>query len=204
MRIYETFELKDKWKILSGNWNGCSRCHLGETCTKNVLGRGRLPADLLFIGEAPGPDEDLRGEPFIGRAGKILECLIRDARKVVRKKGGDPLFTYFITNTVACYPDDGHGGFRVPTLEEMESCKDRVICTINLADPRGIVLLGKTALTAYSKIYTKNLKTWKGSPKHLFHPSYLARRGGTSSLDYKNTYYALADYLLSLPERSSS
>lgn len=200
MIVFLTMPDRMIWERHVKTWESCVRCPLGEKCSSHVLGRGTLPADILFIGEAPGPEEDLKGQPFVGRSGKLLDCLIRDTRRRLRsRQEPSQSFTYFIANTLACYPDDGQGGFRAPLKTELEQCSPRVVDVTHQVQPKGIILLGKSALAAYNTYYAQFLKTWPGPTLHVYHPSYLLRRGGTTSQEYKETYDAIAKFLSSLP-----
>ena len=110
----------------------CTRCpELVDSRTRIVNGVGPADAEILFVGEAPGEQEDAEGEPFVGRSGGILNDVLRDAgidRTVVR-----------ITNTVRCRPPDN----RDPTSEERSNCRQHLDAEIDAVDPSVIVTLGK-------------------------------------------------------------
>jgi DNA polymerase len=111
---------------------GCTRCE--ELCASRsriVNGVGPDDAELLFVGEAPGENEDERGEPFVGRSGDVLDDALRDrglARRDVR-----------ITNCVRCRPPDN----RDPTVEELANCREYLEREIDAVDPAVVVTLGK-------------------------------------------------------------
>src|SRR3990172_1574592 len=135
-----------RWADHRAAWLDCQRCSLGSEARCHVLGRGRIPADLLVLGEAPGPIENATGRPFDGPAGQVLdEILTRFARlwggiaevELARCKPPEP--SIFISNILACLPGDGHGGFREPTLAEATACRPRVIELIDLVRPAGLV-----------------------------------------------------------------
>ena len=111
---------------------GCERCPaLVESRTRIVNGVGPATASLLFVGEAPGQEEDAKGEPFVGRSGAILDEVLRDsglARADVR-----------ITNCVRCRPPDN----RDPYASELEHCRDYLETEINAVDPTVVITLGR-------------------------------------------------------------
>ena len=111
---------------------GCQRCPaLVESRTRIVNGVGPVDADLLFVGEGPGADEDEQGEPFVGRSGSVLDEALRDAglaRSDVR-----------ITNCVRCRPPEN----RDPTAAELANCRPHLDAEIDRLDPELVVTLGK-------------------------------------------------------------
>jgi DNA polymerase len=111
----------------------CHRCPLGETRTLLVFGVGRHDADVMFIGEAPGRNEDLKGEPFVGAAGQLLDELLRSA--------GLTRAEVYIANILKCRPPNN----RDPELDEIDRCTPFLAEQIRLIDPRVIVTLGKFA-----------------------------------------------------------
>ncbi|MGZ5514569.1 MAG: uracil-DNA glycosylase, partial [Candidatus Aminicenantales bacterium] len=110
----------------------CTLCDLHRFRTRAVPGEGDRAAELMFIGEGPGRDEDLQGRPFVGRAGQLLRKIIA-AMKVREDE-------VYITNMVKCRPPEN----RVPHQEEMEACSAYLIGQIELIRPRVIVTLGRT------------------------------------------------------------
>ncbi len=182
------------WEQHQRRWTNCSRCPIGDLCNKHVLGRGKLPAHALFIGEAPGPSEDSIGYPFVGRSGKILDSLIADCQLCVG------IFSYYITNTIACYPSDPESdkGFRAPDPRELEECRERVTHVLEMCKPERLVYVGKVAAELD--------KIWLAQPAVadlllpdkrivIYHPSYLLRRGGKNSLEYKQTLQDLRKFM---------
>ncbi len=111
----------------------CVRCPLGHTRTKFVFGVGNPKADILFVGEAPGRDEDLQGEPFVGRAGQLLDKILA-ASKFSRAE-------VYIANILKCRPPEN----RDPQPEEMETCSPYLLEQIRLINPKIIVCLGRIA-----------------------------------------------------------
>ncbi len=155
----------------------CQRCPLSKTRAHAVPGEGDISAELMFVGEAPGRDEDIQGRPFVGRAGQLLTRIIH-AMKFQREE-------VFITNVVKCRPP----GNRNPLGSEIASCKDYLLAQIEMIDPKVIVTLGRVAanffvrsslgMTAlrgdfYDFQHTKLMPT--------FHPSYLIRNEGNKTL----------------------
>ncbi len=112
----------------------CERCRLSVGRTKAVPGEGPRKAELMFIGEAPGGDEDLSGRPFVGRAGRLLEEALVEADI----KRGD----VYVTNIVKCRPPDN----RQPKDDEMDSCQDFLQAQIEFVDPVIVCTLGAIAL----------------------------------------------------------
>jgi len=112
----------------------CSRCALREDCTQVVFGAGNKEADLMFVGEAPGRDEDQQGTPFVGQAGILLEKILTAAD--INKE------EVYISNVVKCRPPDN----RKPDKKEMKTCLWILAQEIKLVNPKLIVPLGSTAL----------------------------------------------------------
>ncbi|MFB6152996.1 MAG: uracil-DNA glycosylase family protein [Halodesulfurarchaeum sp.] len=114
--------------------DGCTRCPgLVDSRSRIVNGVGPLDADIVFVGEAPGAEEDAQGEPFVGRSGEILDVTLQDHgldRDRVR-----------ITNCVRCRPPDN----RDPTAEELANCLGYLERELRIVDPQVIVTLGKVA-----------------------------------------------------------
>lgn len=167
-------------------WKGCQDCELGKGVCNNVFYRGEAPCDVLFIGEAPGYDEDLCGLPFVGRSGKMLNAWI---------EGTGIKFKYGVTNILACIPkledpETGKKTVRAPTKQEADACKFRLLSTISNADPKLIVLIGKTA-KKYFKIPARGMdRIYKVPVMELQHPAYVLRKGGAKSLEYaRNQLY---------------
>jgi len=156
----------------------CEKCpHLVKSRTTPVFGVGNIDADIMFVGEAPGADEDAQGEPFVGRAGQLLTKMI----EAMGLKRAD----VFIANVLKCRPDmpPGAPGNRKPTGREMETCLPYLKWQIRLIQPKVMVGLGATAyegLFALQKVTISSIRgTWKdfdGIPfMPTFHPSYLLR-----------------------------
>ena len=119
----------------------CTKCpHLAQFRTQTVFGVGNPDADLMFIGEAPGFDEDAQGEPFVGRAGQLLT-------KIITAMGFTRAEVY-IANVLKCRPDmpRGSSGNRPPTPQEMQTCLPYLAEQIEIIQPKVLVALGATAV----------------------------------------------------------
>ncbi len=148
----------------------CVKCKLARTRTQVVYGVGNPNADLMFIGEAPGRDEDEKGEPFVGRAGQLLTDIIK-AMKLTRDD-------VYISNVVKCRPPEN----RNPDPEELDACRPYIRQQVEIIQPKVIVTLGKFALQSLTeKSYgiTATRGQWleyngvKVMP--TYHPAYLLR-----------------------------
>ncbi len=117
--------------------NVCIKCRLCEGRTKAVPGKGSESAKILFIGEGPGKDEDLQGEPFVGRSGKLLTQLLQ--------KIGIDRKDVFITNVVKCRPPEN----RDPMDDEIEACWPYLEAQIRILNPRIIVTLGRHSMKRF-------------------------------------------------------
>lgn len=155
----------------------CGKCtHLVSSRRNVVFGVGDVESPLLFIGEAPGADEDIEGEPFVGRAGQLLMKIIA-AMGLSREK-------VFIANILKCRPDTPGqtSGNRPPTPQEMQTCYPWLVKQIEIIQPRVIVALGATAVNALlAQTVPISRIRGKFQPFHgmqvmpTFHPSYLLR-----------------------------
>ena len=112
----------------------CLKCDLGKTRKNFVFGVGDFNASLLLVGEAPGEKEDLSGEPFVGRAGKLLDKMLT---AINRSREND----VFICNVLKCRPPDN----RDPSKEEISKCEPYLVNQIDLIQPKLIVALGRVA-----------------------------------------------------------
>lgn len=157
----------------------CVKCPNLASSRRNVVwGVGSIDASLMFIGEAPGAEEDEQGEPFVGRAGQLLTKIIQTM--------GLSRETVYIANILKCRPDTPgqNSGNRPPTPKESENCLPYLCAQIDLINPKAIVALGATAVNglfgASSGLgITKmrgNWREYRGIPvMPTYHPSYLLR-----------------------------
>jgi DNA polymerase len=160
----------------------CVKCpHLASARKNVVFGVGNIEAQLMFVGEAPGADEDEQGEPFVGRAGQLLT-------KIIQATGLSRADVY-IANILKCRPDTPgqSAGNRKPTPEEMATCIPYLHEQIDLIRPKVIVALGATAvdgLLGKTVGITKlrgNWQTYRGTPlMPTYHPAYLLRNQAMS------------------------
>ena len=126
--IHETL---NSYKVSIEN---CEKCNLSLTRNKFVFGSGDPNADLLLVGEGPGEEEDFQGEPFVGKAGRLLD-------KILKAIGYSRDNNIFIANIVKCRPPEN----RNPLPSEIEECTPYLVYQINLIKPKLIVALGKVA-----------------------------------------------------------
>lgn len=123
------------WEILEGACYSCKKCRLWEMRTHVVIGKGNRNADILFIGEGPGQQEDLQGVPFVGPAGQLLDKMLASV--------GLSLEDAYIANVVKCRPP----GNRDPHDDEKEACLNYLRYQLMLIQPKIIVCLGRIAAT---------------------------------------------------------
>ena len=148
----------------------CVRCGLATTRKTVVFGEGSPKANIVFVGEAPGEEEDNQGRPFVGRAGKLLDQLI--------ERIGVKRSDVFICNVLKCRPPDN----RDPQPDEISCCKEYLLAQLDIIRPRVICTLGRHAYNtllevdaAITKIRGK-MTTFRGIPLlPTYHPSYLLR-----------------------------
>ena len=149
----------------------CKECNLGETRKNFVYGTGDPNADLMLIGEAPGKDEDLKGEPFVGRAGELLDKILL----AIDKKRGRGVY---IANVLKCRPPDN----RDPLPSEVNKCEPYLIKQIKIVKPKLIVALGRIAgktllkIDAPLKEMRGKIHSYNGIPLIVtYHPAALLR-----------------------------
>lgn len=121
------------WDVLQRTVAGCTRCELHRSRTQTVFGVGNREAEWMFVGEAPGAEEDRRGEPFVGRAGKLLDAMLA---AVGRKRD-----EVFIANVLKCRPPNN----RDPHGEEVQQCGAYLLRQIDLVRPKLLIALGRFA-----------------------------------------------------------
>jgi DNA polymerase len=160
----------DDWTRLREIALACTQCRLAQTRTQVVYGVGNAKAELMFIGEAPGRDEDLKGEPFVGRAGQLLTDIIK-AMKLTRDD-------VYIANVIKCRPPEN----RNPEPDELDACRPFIKRQVELIQPKVIVTLGKFALQSLTgRAYAISAARGQWSEYDgikvmpTYHPAYLLR-----------------------------
>jgi uracil-DNA glycosylase family 4 len=150
--------------------SACEKCRLSKSRTQVVYGVGNPNADLMFIGEAPGRDEDIKGEPFVGRAGQLLTDIIK-AMHLTRDD-------VYIANVIKCRPPEN----RNPEQDELDACRPHIRRQIEVIKPKVIVTLGKIALQsltekgyAISSVRGQWLDYNGIKMMPTYHPAYLLR-----------------------------
>ena len=159
------------WAHFAGDVSACTACGLARTRNKAVPGVGDHRADWLFVGEAPGAEEDAKGEPFVGQAGRLLDSMLA-ALGMNRTKA------VYIANVLKCRPP----GNRAPTPLEVEACLPYLDRQISLIQPKLIVALGKSAATTMLHVEATiaslrgRVHRYQGVPLIVtYHPAYLLR-----------------------------
>ncbi len=160
----------------------CRRCKLWPGRTHLVFGVGNPKAQVMFVGEGPGRDEDLQGEPFVGRAGQLLTDIITKGMGLRRED-------IYIANVIKCRPPDN----RNPEPDEVDSCEPFLVKQIEIIRPRIIVGLGKFAVQTLlkSKVPISKLRgNWHDYHgirfMPTFHPAYLLRNPGEKRLVWED------------------
>ncbi len=163
-------ERRELLKTVYEEARGCLRCPLHQTRTNVVFGAGNADADLMFIGEAPGANEDRMGLPFVGQAGKLLDKLLAEIG--MERKG------VWVCNVLKCRPPDN----RDPQPNEIEACRDYLLSQVELIEPIVICTLGnfstkllRADTTGISRLHgrdeTRILGTRAVRLYPLFHPA---------------------------------
>ena len=151
-------------------WDGCRRCPLGCVATNHVLGRGDMPADVLYIGTAPGRAEDKTGQPFIGFVGRMLNAIHRDAFP-------DGWSRHY-TNLLACRPTED-GETSTPNRSELDACRPRTTDLIRIIQPRCVVFVSALA-------ETELVESLGGIPSVLIPPLGRMVNGRNASPEYRD------------------
>jgi len=160
---------------------GCVRCPLAKGRTQVVFGVGDPNADLMFVGEGPGREEDLAGEPFVGRSGKLLDRLMWEEIGLTRAE-------CYIANVVKCRPPNN----RDPAPDEIEACRPYLGEQISLIDPAVIVTLGNFATKLLLET-ARGIRELRGqvferdraSLIPTYHPAYVLRAGGEAMAEMR-------------------
>lgn len=174
----------------------CTRCKLHRGRHKIVFGDGSAKAELVFVGEGPGADEDMQGLPFVGRAGKLLTQMI-EAMGLQRKD-------VYICNVVKCRPPEN----RAPEPDEVATCSPYLMRQIDFIHPKVIVCLGavaaKTLLQTTRGIsqFRGQWMEWRGHKlMATYHPAYLLRNPAAKSEVWADLQKVMAELGLALPKK---
>ncbi len=170
----------DNWEKLEKDCRDCTKCKLCNNRHNVVIGTGNKNARIMFIGEGPGADEDIKGIPFVGKAGKLMDKAFQGV--------GIKREEVYIANIVKCRPPNN----RNPEKDEAQACKEYIDSQIKLVNPGIIVLLGSVALkNILGEQYgiTASRGKWfeKDGIKYMptFHPAALLR-DETKKIDFWN------------------
>ncbi|MFO1265891.1 MAG: uracil-DNA glycosylase [Rubrivivax sp.] len=165
------------WADLRAAVAACRACTLCEKRKQTVFGVGHPQAHWMIVGEAPGEQEDAKGEPFVGAAGQLLDSMLA-ALGLARSAEGDPARRVFIANTLKCRPP----GNRNPQPEEMQRCEPFLVRQIQLVRPRIVLAMGRFAVQALLRSSEPvgrlrgRVHRYEGVPLVVtYHPAYLLR-----------------------------
>jgi DNA polymerase len=187
----------DTLEIIRTDLGECTRCKLHKTRNKIVFGDGNAKAELVFVGEGPGHDEDIQGLPFVGRAGKLLTQMI-EAMGLQRKD-------VYVCNVVKCRPPEN----RMPERDEIAACSPFLIRQIDAIHPKVIVCLGATAAQMLLNT-NRSISAFRGEWLEYrgtrllatYHPAYLLRNPAAKSEVWKDLQKVMA--VLGLKPKSAS
>lgn len=193
------YRAPDNWDELKPAVAGCERCKLCKTRNNTVFGVGLQTASLMVVGEGPGADEDAQGQPFVGRAGKLLDEMLK---AIGRSRTSDAAEqSVYIANVVKCRPP----GNRDPEPDEVEACRPYLDQQIRLVKPRLIVALGRIAaqrlLSTDAPLSKLRGPLYEYGSEHTpllitYHPAYLLRSPGEKAkswADLKRVHQLLKD-----------
>ena len=197
---YPGLEKTASLEELSAFIGDCKRCKLAPLRTHLVFGVGNPEADLMFVGEAPGADEDARGEPFVGRAGQLLTDIIERGMGLKRAD-------VYICNVIKCRPPDN----RNPEPDEVAACEPFLMRQIDLVCPRAIVALGTFAVQALLKVKTP-ISRLRGNWHEVrgvklmptFHPAYLLRSPSEKRVVWQDIQEVMKLLGLEVPSRGGA
>jgi DNA polymerase len=175
-----------EWDALAADIAACRACGLCRTRNQVVPGVGDARAQWLFVGEAPGAEEDARGEPFVGQAGRLLDNMLA-ALGIARGRG------VYIANVLKCRPPNN----RTPAPPEVDACRPYLARQIALLEPRRIVALGRSAANTLLRNEASiaslrgRVHTLDGRPLIVtYHPAYLLRSLPDKALAWQDLLFA--------------
>ncbi len=180
---------REALRILGEKIARCARCiELVSNRTQTVPGTGNPYAELMFLGEAPGADEDRQGVPFVGRAGKLLTTMIENGMKINREEG-----TY-VCNILRCRPPDN----RPPLPEEAYRCRQFLDTQIDIVKPKFICCLGASAAqylldttTTISRMRLKEYQYRMATVVCTYHPAYLLRNPAQKAATWQDLQFLM-------------
>lgn len=189
------------WVALREAVSGCRACGLCESRTQTVFGTGHPQAHWMIVGEAPGAEEDRRGEPFVGASGQLLDTMLHSLG-LSREAEGDPAHRVYIANTLKCRPPSN----RNPLPAEMAQCAPFLQRQIELLQPRIILAMGRFAAQALLR-NDAPLGQLRGQVHRVgqrpvvvtYHPSYLLRSPGEKSKSWADLCLAAATLASAAP-----
>jgi len=173
----------ENWDDIIAAIHDCGACELSQNCTQKVPGIGDRQADLLIVGEGPGHDEDIRGEPFVGRSGQLLDRMLA-AIGIGREQ-------VYITNIVKCRPPNN----RDPKVDESQQCRHYLDAQIKQLAPRVILAVGRVSahnLLGSNLPVGKLIKEMHQLPgteiplKVTYHPAYLLRNPSAKAIAWQD------------------
>lgn len=173
----------DSWDAVNHSIHQCQSCELAQNCIQKVPGIGNQQADLMIIGEGPGHDEDIKGEPFVGRSGQLLDKMLAAI--------GINRADVFITNIVKCRPPNN----RDPHVDEVQACDRFLRAQIKLINPKVILSVGR--VSAHSLLHCtdpvgrliKDMHQLEGTEipiKVTYHPAYLLRTPSAKAIAWQD------------------
>ena len=181
----QAFEIPalDSWEVITDTIHQCNACELSQNCTQKVPGVGDRKANLLIVGEGPGHDEDIRGEPFVGRSGQLLDRMLA-AIGIAREQ-------VYITNIVKCRPPNN----RDPKASETQHCRIYLDAQIKQIAPKVILSVGRVSahnLLGSNLPVGKLIQQMHQLPgteipvKVTYHPAYLLRSPAAKAIAWQD------------------
>jgi DNA polymerase len=184
--LYVSFQKRPQFSYFEKVWENCQRCPLHSHRSRVVHIRGRIPASILFVGEAPGRGENASGFPFKGESGRrVFDPLLAALEKDLGHR-----LDFAVINTVGCMPeaDDPTTGdltLRPPTKQEVYACAPRFQTLVNFVNPWMIVLMGKSAEKLIPPYLPDHIPPERIVP--IMHPAGILRVGGVNSVPFKRS-----------------
>lgn len=182
------------WPALRNAVAACRACGLCESRTQTVFGVGHTAAQWMVVGEAPGEQEDLKGEPFVGPAGQLLDAMLA-ALGLSREAEGPAAERVYIANTLKCRPPRN----RNPAPEEMAQCEPFLVRQIQLVQPRIILAMGRFAVQMLLRSQDPigklrgRVHHYQGVPLVVtYHPAYLLRNPADKARSWEDLCLAAA------------